>query len=354
MIKFCARGYKFTIPELLLNNNPDTLLYNLNVSVQPVDMYDDHIFVDMDPKYIDIVLDYYRFGKEYIDKFYLSKDKNQHDIYLNMTLQYMGITDCSYIGNPVMVYPLVYDKKDDNDNSYVESKYKYCKIHTSDNNKIVVHIDNTWIDSKLKRILNGMIQGYIIRESGNVVYIWIELNNDYINKILSIMRDGLNIYGYVYEEKTYECESEYDDEFNVSDHNEKLIFYLRHYGLANDNIEKQLRNRINRYNMIVQNYSEDYYDVDINGKSYFFDQYDNIMLFTKEECDRKKCVIYVGRYRYILLKRISGESIELHNFFSPYFNKPINFDRGSSVAMELDEELVKKLTVHIKNYFCGL
>jgi len=336
MIKFCARGHKFTIHESLLKNNPNTLLCNIYMSVQPVDMYDDHIFVDIDPQYIDIILDYYRFGKEYIDKFYLNKDENRYSTHFIMTLQYMGITDCGYTGFPVMVYPLVYDKKNNEDNSYVESKYKYCNIYTSDNNNIVVHIDNTWIDSKLKRILNGMVQEYVIGISENMVNIWIELDNEYINRILSIMRDGLNIYGHIYER------------INILEHNEKLIFYLRHYGLANDSIEKQLRNRINRYN-VSNGGSHLYYDISSNQwKNYFFDQYDNIMLFTKKECDQKKCKISIYSGRYNSLKSLSEESTELHNFFSQYFDKKID------IIIDLDEELVKILTTYVKNYFCGL
>jgi len=337
MIKFCARGHKFTIHESLLKNNPNTLLCNIYMSVQPVDMYDGHIFVDIDPQYIGMILDYYRFGKEYFDRFYLNKDENRHDIYLTMTLQYMGITDCGYTGFPVMVYPLVYDKKDDGDNSYAESKYKYCNIHISDNNKIVTYIDNNWIDSKLKRISNGMVQEHVIGNSENMVDIWIELDSDYINKILSIMRDGLNIYGHIYEEK-----------INAQEYNEKMIFYLRYYGLVNDSIEKQLKNRIDRYFSATRNCHKLYNRTYISEKKCFFDQYDNIMLFTKEECDQKKCDIYVDDYRYSALKSISKESTELHNFLSSYF------DAGKYTTMELDEELVKTLTAHVKDYFCGL
>ena len=352
MIKFCARGYKFFIPESLLNNNPDTLLYNLNASAKPADMYDDHIMVDIDPKYVNVITDYYHFGKEYLYEFHLgivddreSKffdelicdffgyncENHNYDPFLILTLQYIGIIRHNNICKSTMNYPIVYEK---NKNDNTKSEYKYCNIYTSDNHNIIVHTDDFWNESKFKKIINGKYEEYIIKKTEDTVHVCIGLDNDSTNKILSIMRDGLNIY---YEHIFGSCESD-----------GKLKFYAIFYGLINDEIQKQLEGRLSRYGSILNDIS--YFN---GGPEYviewFFDKHENIRLFTKEECNEKKCIIQKNSGRYECLQYLSSRCSHILNFFDPYFNAT-----AQQIILDLDDDLINNLTTYVRNYYIGL
>lgn len=340
---FCARGHNFVIPEFVLNKYPNTLLYTLSTSSFPLDKFDDHMYIDIDPDYIDIVVDYYYFGKDYVDKFYLNNDIFEHHHFLKMDLGYLGIIDNYCMDDiPTMEYPVIYLK----DNIQINSNHKYCKIHTRDNYIVTIILNNSWNNSKMKSILFGMYKEYIIKESSDYIDIWIELDKKYINKILSIMRDGIHFYYRTIYTKIHTKREVYD----------KLKFYLRFYGVIDDNIILQLRNRIERFQRATGDIyitSTRYY---AGTKEHYFNENNDIILFTDEERKQQKCVIskksYTKgklRYRYETLKYISKEYKIFNDLVKPYFENADN-----DVIITLDNTLIENLTMCIKNYFCGI
>lgn len=206
MIKFNARGTFFSIPKYLLEKKPETLLCvlastELNASI-PIDSIQESIYIDVDPKYIDDIVDYYDLHSNVDDREHIN-DLYGRDIYMYMDMVYLGFVDIGDRDNikKFKHYPLVTTKIDctEKHNSIPEKSYELCDIHTSDNKIIPVNL-LYYVDTNnvLVQILHGQHEEHILYKKDKTVGVWLGIPETYLHPILSIIRDGIvYYYGYI-------------------------------------------------------------------------------------------------------------------------------------------------------------
>lgn len=185
--KFNIRGTIIEIPLLLLKRKPESLLYMLsNPSFDaPIDKINDAIYVDIDPNNIEIIVDCY-------NNIYLQND--DMNIFQYMDLKYLNLIDNTTFFDTSMM-----NTNDQNSViSDITCDYKYCIIRTFDRKTIL--LDLTMYkgrnDNIMKSILFGKNEEYVINidQEKKSVCVWIGMTEIYINKIISIIRDGIEWY----------------------------------------------------------------------------------------------------------------------------------------------------------------
>lgn len=188
--KFSARGIEFIIPNIFLKNHPDSLMCMLgNPKFDiPIDKINDAIFLDIDPCNIELVTDIY----------------NDADILADIDLDIFQYMDLKYLNlvNHETTAKFVEEKLDCDDqqnniiNSTINNGYKYCNIHTLDSKIILLDLEfyKSCNNSLMKSILFGEKGEYIIGSTEKFVDVW--FGNTFVdtNKIISILRDGINYY----------------------------------------------------------------------------------------------------------------------------------------------------------------
>ncbi len=229
LVNFSARGTKFQIPRQILENKPESLLYVLSNDIDiPIDKIDECIYVDVNPIHIKSIIDYYVMD-------ILPNIKK--DIFLYMDLKYLSLIDDFKKDVPEitlnMKFPIIYDTI--RNHSIVQ---KWCRIHTIDNNIIIVDLStfnqNGW--NKLSSIIFGFDEKYLIHESEEYLDVWIGIEKEFVNIILSIVRDGLNWYyefldtdeEYIYQQLIDKYTNVYDENYinkETYDNNENMDRY---------------------------------------------------------------------------------------------------------------------------------
>lgn len=185
LIYFNARGTIFSIPASLLNKYPKSLLYKF-CNCESNDIINGGIYVDVNPSCIEYIIDYYNSINYCLDVI---------DVFLKIDMNYLGIS-LENINIPyIMTLPIFKNKNISIDETV---KHKYCNVHTTDNKIIIVNMSLFNNDTNyLKLILSGHFEDYVIYKNETQLDVWIGVSEKYMNKLLSIIRDGINWY-YLY------------------------------------------------------------------------------------------------------------------------------------------------------------
>ena len=137
-----------------------------------------------------------------------------------MDFKYIGLVDetiknDTYIP-PTMEFPIIYKSTNILSESHV--KQKYCRIHTIEGCIITVNLLTCCQNgSKFSSILFGIDEDFLIDKSDEFIDVWIGQNKNIINNILSISRDGINMYyPYFVENLAYSSKKLVPDHHNVS------------------------------------------------------------------------------------------------------------------------------------------
>lgn len=192
IVKFCARGTNFVLPNILLNKYPETMLSMLSNNMDiPIDKIDGSIYVDISPYSINYVIDYYNLDKCEVKDFYTLMD-----------FKYLGLENYTYS------LPFSYAMSNINNceiasygiGSTVDiSKYKYCRIHTADCKIIVISVMlyGTNNLNALSSMLHIFTQDDVDR-TDLYTDARIGVSERITNILLSIIRDGvMSYYGYL-------------------------------------------------------------------------------------------------------------------------------------------------------------
>lgn len=197
-IEFSARGTLFKIPYNLLEKKQKTLMYMLASSklgdIIPIDCNNDgSIYLDVNPKCIENIIDYYDLYSDHYDESSICKEYN-NDIFMIMDLLYLGILGTDSIPNILPHDSPI--KKKITSSTKPESKYKFCNVCTTDNKIVSINISqlNDSDDNLICPILCGQHEEYIISANGNIINVWIGMSTNYLHEILSIIRDGMELY----------------------------------------------------------------------------------------------------------------------------------------------------------------
>ena len=192
IIKFSARGTEFSIPKKMLENYPESMLYIISNTCDqmPVDKIDECIYIDVNTFSIDTIIDYYS----------LRGIMSNYDMYTCMDLKYLGINvntmNALHIVPDCMMVPIIYNEENDANNilSKYITRYKYCRLHTS-NNRIII-IDISSYSNRNIKIFESIIYTDPHEDTNETLFFdaWIGLNDRIVNIIMSILRDGLNMY----------------------------------------------------------------------------------------------------------------------------------------------------------------
>lgn len=191
MINFSARGTGFKLPKNLLNRKPESLLSALSNTDLPIDNLDGCIYVDINPNHIEDIVIFYMTD---------AVPDMKNDIFLYMDFKYIGLIDNTRTDSPSippnMEFPLTYEHHSGYAMTQIEQKY--CRIHTVDNHLIIVSLSGFRHDSndKFLSIIYGLDEDYLVEKSDEFIDIWIGQNKNIVNHILSIHRDGINLYYY--------------------------------------------------------------------------------------------------------------------------------------------------------------
>ena len=323
IVKFSARGTTFNIPLVTIHKKPKSLMYILCTTPLPTDKIDHEIMIDVDPKHMCHIIDYYNLDV-YPDM--------QNNPYLYMDFNYLGLIDNEHKNISCipfyMKYPLTKSHNDSQGlcQQLIEYK-KNCRIHTIDNKIVVVNLAsyNTTIycgndHSEFTQIIFGMKEEHIINISEEYIAVWIGLSRKMVNNILSVIRDGICLY--------YEFLARHD-----SQHSKNVIKYLHHFGICDTNMENKLNNRINivkdRFSNFVAN----------DGSSYFFseDEIKSRTCFLEENSQRSNDLYYL----FYKVYRNTNHCSLYHGY---YFDscKSVNY-----ISHTLCEKLEKSLVEYI-------
>lgn len=229
MIKFSARGHEFEIPlNYIEDHMEDGNIFKIMAKNNNVDKLGDHIYIDINPIYINNILDIV-INKELCLKNIIFRT----NILLAKELEYLSLYDELYmdISDFGRQYSYLCSRKSEksrkkydlrklylsyivDNNDYVEYrssiemddvvetiditdiKFDIYVIHTYDGKSIVLKKSSImlWKKCKFTHHIIGQNTGYVKNITDNKIEIWIPLNYYTINIFISIMRDGISDY----------------------------------------------------------------------------------------------------------------------------------------------------------------
>lgn len=220
MIKFSARGVPFECSkEIILKKWKECLLKSLVITNIQLDEYQGSILIDINPLYLNYILDYLEYGVVSGKADYLCKRE----------LVYIGIND-EYI-DLWKLMPLYENLQENEYNVESDKAFEYIFIYTRENQIIVLNknIINEWKNCKFKEILYGYHKEYLLEYVENCIKIRINLDYKTCNILISMMRDNINCYYDIL------CDNEYL---------RKITFYYDIYNVQLNNILKKRYIRI--------------------------------------------------------------------------------------------------------------
>lgn len=249
MISFSARGQNFDIPYdyIMENIKQSVLIRNLALfSENMVEKIDGNIFVDINPVYLDDVLDcMYKKGEIY--------EINRDDIGLLRELCYASIID-EY--EQEWLYLPLHQEQNIVHNA-LEPKNKIIIINTCDKKKIkmIYSAILLWSDCMFRDIICGNNKMYLISETDEHINIWIDLNYKICNQLISIMRDGVNVHHMI---------------LNNTIIRKNIVYYGLYTQKELDilvNRIKRMNNIQNKFNNNDYYYESTYYGIDVLNKT---------------------------------------------------------------------------------------
>lgn len=282
LISFSARGTEFKLPQEILKKYPESLLHILSQSNLPVDKIDSCIYIDIDPIHINTIIDYYMMDIP------IGHGIEKNNIFMNMDMLYLNLKNESSIDVRYnMRLPIIY-----NDNKNVEYQnvtQKWCKIHTRDNQTILVDLSpyRNRRKNKFLSAIFGIDEEGVMNISNDVIDVWIGLPTFVINNLISVLRDGFNwYYGYlenIFENLEKPRHGSLDDKFmRIIQYNIRCIKY---FGLADEFALNQLSKRLYADKSLIKFgkcYTETYSIIGEKG---------DITIFTKNELEQGKCLL---------------------------------------------------------------
>lgn len=270
MLSFSARGKIFNVPyKYILENINENVLLRI-MALMPENMnekIDNCIFIDINPVYLNDILNFvYKKSK-------LLSDLDYENDILCRELCYLSVLD-EYEPDWVNFTFHKNDLKCDNKNSLNhENDNKIITITTSDNKtiKLLSSSVDLWKESLFKDIIYGRNEKYIISKIDDNINVWIDINYKICNIIISIMRDGINVY------------------HKLLDKNAIIKKNIIHYGICEQFDLDVLANRIKRMYYFDTQKKRKCNNVDIeNERAYCFD---------KDEYESGKYVEYKNNWR---------------------------------------------------------
>lgn len=204
MIKFTARGQQFDIPHSYIIENIKENVLIRNLAFLPENMtgkIDGSIFIDINPVYLHDILNYvYKKG-------YMANDSIVNNS-LRRELCYISAID-EYEPD-WMFCPLHEDKNsefdatsiptcDENDMFMLDSMDAIINVNTFDGKKIILpySVVMLWKDSFFKDIILGANYKYLINKTCEFIDVWIDINYEVCNHLISIMRDGISAHHFL-------------------------------------------------------------------------------------------------------------------------------------------------------------
>lgn len=260
MINFSARGKKFgCTKEVIQNKWKDCFLKSLVASNNiQIDKYEDSIYIDINPLYLDTVLDYLQYNC-------ICKEI---DLVADRDLMYLGLKDINI--EPWKLVPL--NEQPLNIHAPVNQIPEYCFIITRDNNKVVLNKNTImgWPNCKFRDIICGNDEDYIVANENNTITISINLNYEMCNLLISIMRDRTGCYldliinnNYVNEIVSY---------YNIINENEKIILNKRYQRMKNKPVDVIINENgliyFSSKDRETETFEEHHYDFEWNNQKY--------------------------------------------------------------------------------------
>ena len=312
MISYSFRGTKIDVPKKFIDKLDNNLLKSL-ASSSITDIYKESIFVDANPNIIELCFGIYDNQKLI---------KKPLDTYQFFELQYLACIsykeDDDHFDKKLEKWWKSYPVKE----YYIKNDIiipKIINIKTIDNKYIVLkdYVVQNWFECIFKNIICGHDDTYIISYKNDELDVWLNINFEYTNILISIMRDIISHY------------------YDLIIRNNKLQDILIFFGIVDKN-----------YFLVMNNRYERIYDIK-NKLTYSFDFKNDMLTFFNTQIK--------GIKNFNDVYCIN----ECENLFTNIINEYrectiLSEKRGYQIKYDLADEEMNTVDMHINKYFLDI